>query len=369
MCVFFVSFPSPCACHRSLRRPLAAQECLDAASAAAAALPDSHPWATDPPTCLLAPGEYRVQQTLTLVQPVPGRRVVMAGPGAVLSGVTQMPAKTWTQWQGSVYRTPLPASVPDDVQQLFWRRNATSPVMLTEARWPNVSPGVGDYLNKSFWQKVDHGSSYGHVISDAVAATGLDLTGALATLNVAHQFCGCLACCVRVCVCVCVVGWWVAPRFTGPPCDPAVCPDTWTRAVQNHTAGSPSFMYKKNLPGLAGFASLPHWPASNMFFVSGLLSLLDVPGEWFVDRSVKPAMLYAWMPDGSAPGDAVWARTQPLLLNHTGTGITVQDMKLLAGTMTLQCSNCVVSNMTLLYPTFNRQVLERDVPHNHTLAT
>ena len=59
------------------------------------------------------------------------------------------------------------------------------------------------------------GSQFGHIEDPGLAANGFSWDGALATLQVAHQF------------------------------------FTWTRTVSNHSAGGRSFDYPRDLPGLA----------------------------------------------------------------------------------------------------------------------
>jgi hypothetical protein len=107
----------------------------------------------------------------------------------------------------------LPVGAPSGFQQLFYGGQ-----MMVEARWPNLDVGSleDEMLSRSkVWEPVAPGSKYGRIEDPALARGGFSWNGALATLQVAHQF------------------------------------FTWTRAVSNHTGGGSSFQYARDLPGLA----------------------------------------------------------------------------------------------------------------------
>eukprot|EP01047_Picozoa_sp_COSAG01_P059524 COSAG01_NODE_7159_length_3325_cov_2.018909_1_plen_453_part_00 len=109
--------------------------------------------------------------------------------------------------------TELPVDAPSGFQQLFYGGQ-----MMVEARWPNLDVGSleDEMLSRSkVWEPVAPGSKYGRIEDPALARGGFSWNGALATLQVAHQF------------------------------------FTWTRAVSNHTGGGSSFQYARDLPGLA----------------------------------------------------------------------------------------------------------------------
>ena len=90
--------------------------------------------------------------------------------------------------------------------------------MLDPSRWRNTSQRVAALGP----------SRYGVIVDPALASFDFSWNGALATLNVAHQF------------------------------------FTWTRTVANHSVGGGSFNYPKDLPSITTYANMKHWPASNM---------------------------------------------------------------------------------------------------------
>jgi hypothetical protein len=63
--------------------------------------------------------------------------------------------------------------------------------MMVEARFPNVNVAqlAQQSLNRSAsWQPTGKGSVYGRIFDPALAATNFSWNGALATLQIAHQF-------------------------------------------------------------------------------------------------------------------------------------------------------------------------------------
>ena len=193
---------------------------------------------------------------------------------------------------------PIGAAPP---QQLFM-----GGAMLHEARWPNVDQANFplSQLAPKHWQNTTTGSRYGTVIAPTLAAGSRDAStganfswdGARATLNVAHQF------------------------------------YTWTRAVANHSAGSGSFQYAKDLPSIANYASQTKPWEHNMFFLSGKLQALDAPGEFFWDADGNDGgggggggTLYLWPPAGAGddPSKArVEYKARPYALSAASTSTT-----------------------------------------------
>ena len=110
----------------------------------------------------------------------------------------------------------------------------------------------------------------GVIVDPKLAETGIDFTGALATLNVGFRF------------------------------------FTWTRRVTSHSVGSASFTYNQTTPagqkGLVGGAGgYLDKGEDNIYFLSGVLAALDSPGEYYID--IGAGTMYLWMPDGSEPTD------------------------------------------------------------------
>lgn len=205
--------------------------------------------------CLVREGTYR-----ETVRPQNGgktgdpiRYVAYPGETVTLSG-TEPIAGEWTVYQGSIYRT----KVDWEVEQLF-----VDGEMMIEARWPNMR--FDQLWERSSWAHSGTGSAYEKMVDPELAKTGIDWTGAIATLNVAHQF------------------------------------HTWTRRVTRHGKGSDTFEYVGNMGKLSGTIGNPwHWE-NDYYYLSGKLEALDIPTEWFYDRESR--MLYLWTADGRSPAE------------------------------------------------------------------
>jgi autotransporter-associated beta strand protein len=127
---------------------------------------------------------------------------------------------------------------------------------MLEARWPNVpldTNGNWNFFSSNVWATVDtNGNSYGTVSDAHLAATGWNITGWRAVLNVSHQY------------------------------------YTWTRIVTNHTAGSAIFYYPQDLSGV----SLTDSFNDDRYYLVGNTNLLDTPGEWCYDANSQRIYFY-----------------------------------------------------------------------------
>ena len=141
---------------------------------------------------------------------------------------------------------------------------------MLDARWPNVPKdknGDWDFFSPDTWSTVDaSGNNYGTIKDKHLAATGWNVTGATAVLNVCHQY------------------------------------FTWTRIAEGHAAGSDSFNYPKNLgssikPKDESGATLVF--NDDRYYLVGKKEFLDAPGEWYYDADKQ--QLYVCMPEGVSP--------------------------------------------------------------------
>ena len=143
------------------------------------------------------------------------------------------------------------------------------------ARWPNVprdKNGDWNFFSPNLWAAVDStGNNYGIIKDKHLAATGWDVTGATAILNVGHQF------------------------------------FTWTRSVEKHAAGSDELFYPKNL----GKSIKPADETGkglkfndDRYYLVGKKELLDAPGEWFYDTAKK--QLFFCSQDGKIPTKSIF---------------------------------------------------------------
>ena len=171
--------------------------------------------------CNVARGVYREAVTLPSGSKRP-RMLRGSEDGVTISGLDELPKMSWQRDQstgGCIWSATLPANVSTAFSQLFY-----GGAMMVEARWPNldIKNVAASALARRSWQTVGNGSIYGRITVPALAAQPFSWTGALATLNVAHQF------------------------------------YTWTRTVKSHAVGSASFEYDKDLPSLANTAAHPN---------------------------------------------------------------------------------------------------------------
>jgi hypothetical protein len=222
--------------------------------------------ASGAPRCHLLPGIHREH---VYVGKQAGAPEITGAPGSVLSGAEVVPGP-WVQHRGRIFKTKLPPALraqAKDIQQV-WAKGTWLP----EARWPNVNlthggpaTAVGGPLSLSSWAstygfpgQTDNCTSCtrlreGVIVDPALAKTGIDFTGALATLNVGFRF------------------------------------FTWTRRVLSHAAGSAEFRYNQTTPkgqkglvgGSGGYLDKGY---DNRYFLSGVLAALDAPGEYFVEE-------------------------------------------------------------------------------------
>jgi len=175
----------------------------------------------------------------------------------VLNG-TEIFEGEWTVHKGKIYKSRLPRQC----KQLF-----VDGRMMLEARWPNLDFPDGLWTQDR-WAKAGIGSRHGKVVDKDLAKTNIDWTGAIAALNVAHQF------------------------------------FTWTRTVEEHGKGKDTFYYT---PDLRNFVEKgDKWISGEIweddrYFLFGKLEALDCPGEWFYDKDKE--MLYIRMPDDGNPSE------------------------------------------------------------------
>lgn len=204
-------------------------------------------------TVLMHEGVYR--ETVLLgtsgMADKPIRLAAAPGEHVVISGADRLDV-TWQRHEESIFK----ARVPKSVCQLF-----VDGQLMVEARWPNMS--FDRLWDRDRWATAGTGSRYGRMVDPELAQTQIDWTGAVATLNVAHQF------------------------------------FTWTRTVERHAAGSDTFEYARDLEGITHYADKTRPWEDDRYYLTGKLEALDSPGEWYYDPQAN--MLYLWAPDGQDP--------------------------------------------------------------------
>ncbi|MDZ8119149.1 DUF1565 domain-containing protein [Pontiella agarivorans] len=145
-----------------------------------------------------------------------------------------------------------------DIHQLF-----DDGEMMIPARWPNAFLHDGSIWDREQWARGDDSlDTNGTMVADAtiddnghdLAASGIDLTGAMGILN---------------------VGNWL----------------TATREITSHTSGENTFTYNP--------VNFTFQPQNHYFYAECKLELLDAEREWFYD--IDTGMLYLWSPGGGMP--------------------------------------------------------------------
>ena len=223
--------------------------------------------------------------------------------------LTALGSAGWTLHSGNIYKTTLSSEI--------WQLYVDGELMIP-ARWPNGNfddGSIWDRQNK--WARGDEAASANgtlvdepHTYSD-LAASGLNMTGAMAILN---------------------VGSW----------------KTWTRVVNSHSAGSGTFSYSS----ASSYKTVWHH-----YFLEGKLNLLDVEKEWFYDTGSKT--LYLRVPGGGTPTGDIRGKTQTYAFNISNSSyVTLKGLNFFGTTFKFYNSeNMTVENCDLLYPSCSKRML------------
>ena len=219
--------------------------------------------------CIVHTGTYReniyIDQSGTSGKPL----IIMAAKGEnpVISGLDILTLK----WKATDKKGIFVADYSGaEFEQLFCDGK---PLLL--ARWPNVprdKNGDWDFFSLNLWAAVDStGNNYGIIHDSHLIATGWNVTGATAILNVGHQF------------------------------------FTWTRTVEKHALGSDELIYPKNL----GKSIKPADETGkglkfndDRYYLVGKKEFLDAPGEWYYDTAKK--QLFFCSLDGKIPTKSIF---------------------------------------------------------------
>lgn len=284
--------------------------------------------------CILRGGTYREAAIFKTSgeEGKPVRLQAYPGESVVLDGTEAVP-KTWTVYKEKIYKTSVDTK---KIEQLFVGRE-----MMVEARWPNMT--FEQRLGRSRWAQMDKGSRHGKIVCEEIAKTGIDFTGAMACLNVAHQ-------------------WW-----------------TWSRPITQHQSGSNTLEYPADLKGLAFcdpalYKKIPEWVTKtwedDYFYLYGKLELLDVETEWFHDS--KNGLLYFYAPGGVSPSTLdVRFKARDYALKAKGQHhLEIKGIKFFATSFRLDdCDDCRIENCELLYPTYTRTITEFDPKKKESVIT
>lgn len=209
-------------------------------------------------TCLIGSGTYR-ETVRPAVSGQSGQPITFApesGAAVVVSGTETLGG--WTSYSGNIYVADLPTGLSSlgEQNQLFIR-NGTNVTPLWEARWPNIA----DYTLPALKNGV------------ATAQDGSATTLVSSALTQPD-------------------GYWVGATLWERGGDAYVAQSTKVTAFDSasHTltyqpmAGNFDYMYPR---------------LGSTYYLSGLLSELDAPREWYVDAAARK--VYLWAPGGGVP--------------------------------------------------------------------
>ncbi|MCK4960139.1 MAG: right-handed parallel beta-helix repeat-containing protein [Planctomycetes bacterium] len=264
-------------------------------------------------TCYIRGGVYRETVNLSTsgAYDSPISFVAYRNERVVLDG-TDVLDLSWSVHSDNIYK----ATTDKTFEQLF-----LDDEMMVEARWPNMQ-FPSELWDMSRWATADVGSRYGEMVDSAMASTGIDWTGAVAVLNVAHQF------------------------------------YTWTRTVSEHTARSDTFLYPQDLSGITSYATKTTPWENDRYFLMGKLEALDSPGEWFLDDEANT--LYVWTPDGTSPAGytvEVKQRNYGFEMSDGADYIEISGFDFFGCTFVFTDSDhCLVADCNLVYPVYTRLV-------------
>jgi len=211
------------------------------------------------------------------------------GESVTVSGADVIPASSWTLSNGNIYKAPMSWDLGDGANQVFLDGR-----MMIEAQWPNTTLDISH-------PTVAHTSGGSYVNGGA----GL-WTGTISDVNLPARPAGYWN---GATLNICLGGCWIWQ--TGTVTDSSV-PQQVTFTFSDQGV-EPS--------------------ANNAYFLTGKLTELDAPGEWFRDSGT--ANLFFRTPLGDNPSQhSVEAKHRPVAFNLNGLSyITVQGIALFAATI------------------------------------
>jgi len=279
-------------------------------------------------TIYLLEGAYHEETMITGLKGTSSRPVVITAykdHKVIFDGT--IPIDTpWELHEGNIYKTTLDR----DIWQVF-----AGGEMMNLCRWPNVSgfiedeqPLRPDPLPGSLW---DQQGTWGHSASEGVengkmvddgtqglASTGLDMTGAIAVLNVGSF-------------------------------------KTSAAPVLLHGAGQDFFTWD---PAMTDPWLKWQKPAHAYYFLEGKLNLLDNPGEWHYDKSTRE--LYLMTKGGEHPESAeIRGKVQSYSMRFESCSyVTVKDITFWGTTISGEgCTYFRIENCEFTYPSYARRIL------------
>ena len=275
--------------------------------------------------CRIAPGVYRESIHLELSgteqRPVQyiGATDEDGNPLVAIDGTEPITGN----WRKVEVNGTIAYSIPheDGITQLFWRDRP-----MTGARWPDQP--FERIWDRSTWAKGDPGGYKGRMISREIADTGIDWTGAMAVLNVGHQF------------------------------------KTWVRKIENHAAGQDTFHYRLEERMGNDKEDGPTW-GDDRFYVFGKLECLSTEQEWFYDETNRELLFIP--PGNKMPRKGeVSVKTRDYGMYGSGLQhVQISGISFHGCTFNFADSDhLVVENCHVIYPNFSRMLYDTQSPEN-----
>lgn len=261
--------------------------------------------------CYVMGGNYR--ETITILKPgQPGKPIrfeAYQDEKPVIDGTDPVEGE-WALFKDKIFMVKVTGSF----EQLFY-----DGVMMVEARWPDMK--FPDQLwERSCWAGANAGSRYGKMVDNELSAMNIDWTGAIAVLNVAHQF------------------------------------NTWTREVLSYDKENNAFTYNKDIQPITSYADATKPWEDDQYYLFGKLDALDSPGEWYLDQTNLE--LYFWSPDGNMPdGGKVAYKSRDYGIDVSGKDyLEISGFEFFGTTFRIEnCNHCLIENCNLIYPAFSRE--------------
>ncbi|MHC4982593.1 MAG: right-handed parallel beta-helix repeat-containing protein [Planctomycetota bacterium] len=267
-------------------------------------------------TCIIRGGTYRQTVVLKGKSGAEGRPIsfiAAAGERVILDGTEPITAE-WSLHEGKIYKTKFSGK---PFEQLF-----VDGKMQIEARWPDMR--FDQRWDRGRWADSEKGSRKDLMVCKGLARTEIDWTGAVATLNVAHQF------------------------------------KTWTRTVLKHGKGADRFTYELAERLSAGADQGPMW-ADDKFFLSGKLEALDAPTEWFYDQAAGTIYLHTDTGESPAGRDVRYKKRTYAFDVADSRYVQIKGLEFFAATFQFaNCDNCVIEDCRVRFPTYSRRLTEMD---------
>lgn len=210
-----------------------------------------------------------------------------------------------------VYSTTL----KEPTTQVFYK---THP--MTEARWPDQK--FEQIWNRSTWAKSSKGSLKGTMISSELSDTNVDWTGAIAVLNVGHQF------------------------------------KTWVRKVDQHKAGSTEFTYTLTERMSNGKEDGHTW-WDDSYYLFGKIEALTSPEEWYFDDQSNRLLFYPPKESKPAPGDVHIKVREIGISGRNIHHVEISGINFFGCTLDFsRSSHITVENCDILFPNYSRMLTD-----------